>query len=133
MTKRRGHTTGPDGFGREIAGWQLRMSILQDERLRRELTQAEEIQRTEPARWRSLEAARRARNSEEVATNRRLHSLGLPPIRPELSLAQRRQELQRLQRRIVAEIAVFTAASPETRKEIAGRPLAARPSRRRNG
>jgi hypothetical protein len=133
MTKRLGHTTGPDGFGREIAGWQLRMSILQDERLRRELTKAEEIQRTEPARWRSLEAARRARNRETAATSRRLVSLGLAPIRPELSLAQRRQELQRLQRRTVAEIAAFRAASVETRTEIAGKPLASRPSRRRHG
>ena len=133
MTKRLGHTTGPHGFGREIAAFQLRASILDEERLQRQLTSDEEIQQSEPARWKSLEAARRARNREAAAMNRRLSSLDLAPVRPDLSLAQRRQELQRLQRRIVAEIAAFKAASAETPEEIAGRPLASRTSRRRHG
>ena len=131
MTKRLGQTTGPDELGREIAAWQLRMSILQEERLGRELARAEEIQRTEPARWRSLDAARRARNREATATSRRLVSLGLAPVRPELSLAQRRQELERLQRRNAAEIAAFTAASAVSPENPRGTPLARRLQRRR--
>jgi hypothetical protein len=115
----------------EIAALQLRASILDEERLGRELARDEEIQRAEPARWRSLEAARGKRNREIGAANQRLSSLGLTPVRPELSLAQRRQELQRLQRRNVAEIAAFTAASAVSPENPRGTPLAGRHARRR--
>ena len=73
------------------------MEILQEEFLRRDVAREEALRKENPTLWRQMESARRARNRENAAVNRRLRAEGLPPIEPQLSLAQRVKKLQRLE------------------------------------
>jgi hypothetical protein len=108
----------------------MRHSILEEERLQRAVTRDEELRRTRPDAWRSREAERRAENKEIAATNRRLRAAGLEPLRLRPTLAQRRQELQRLRQQNVAEIAAFKAKSANSGPKPRGTRLARRRSRR---
>ena len=112
-----------------LAAFWLRYSILDEERLQRAIASDEELRRTRPDVWQSREAERRAENGEIAATNRRLRALGLEPLRLQPSLAQRRQELQRLQQKNVAEIAAFTAKSGKSGPKLRGTRLARRRSK----
>jgi hypothetical protein len=112
-----------------LAASRLRDAILEEEWLQRRVDQDEELRRTRPDIWRSLDAKRRAANRAAAATNRRLRALGLQPIATEPSLGQRRQKLQRLKRQNVAAIAAFRRTVPEIDGKSRGMPLA----RRRSG
>ena len=113
MRKTFGHATaGTRDSGAES---RLRWSILEEERLRWWIAYDEELRRTAPETWRAREASRRTNNRRIAETNRRLRVLGLEPLRPEPSLAQRRQNLQRLERRNAAEIATFRRRSAKNR------------------
>lgn len=128
VSKNVGHATACDEMADFIAASQLRWSILDEERLRRSIAYEEERRRTNPEAWRKREASRRAENRESAETNRRLRTLGLEPIRPLPSLAQRRQELQRLERENAAQIATFRGRSSKSLTKPRGRPLARRRS-----
>ena len=110
---------------------ELRLSIIQEEALRRELASAETLRKQSPDVWKSMEAARSETNRLTALTNERLTALGLEPMRPRPSLAQRYQELQRLTRRNEAMIAAVKAMRAESAGERSGAPLAGRRSRRR--
>ena len=77
--------------------------------------------------WENWEAARRAGNRAEAIANERLTVLGLQPLQPRPSLAQKRQELQRLTRRNEAMIAALEA----TRAELSGKQSGTAPAGRR--
>jgi isoleucyl-tRNA synthetase len=130
MSKKVGQTTAGQSTADFIAASQLRFAILDEERLRRSIAYEEDLRRSDPQAWRAREASRRAENREIAETNRRLRTLGLEPLRPEPSLAQRRQELQRLERRNAAETATFRQRSLKSRPKPSGTPLARRRSRR---
>ena len=124
MTKRFGHSTGTRGLAGYISAFWLRRSILEEEGLRSAVARDEELRQSRPDLWRSLEAARRAENRETAATNRRLRALGLEPLRLRLSLAQRRQELRRLEARNMAEIAALTSKQTKSAATARGTRLA---------
>lgn len=111
----------------------LRDSILQEERLQRDLARDEELQRNRSDLWRSLEAARRAANHADKAVNARLRALGLKPIRPRMSLSQRRQELRRLHERNVAAIAALRGRLAKSPSASRGTRSARSRSRRADG
>jgi hypothetical protein len=129
MRKKLGHATAGHDTAGFIAASQLRFSILEEERLRRSIAADEETRRTHPDAWRAGEASRRAENREIAEMNRRLRALGLEPVSLEPSLAQRRQNLQLLERRVAAEIAIFRRRSGKNRPKPGGTRLA----RRRSG
>ena len=112
-----------------IARFDLRSSILEEERLRRSIERDERSREARPGVWRICEEARRAENREIAKTNRRLRAIGLEPVRLQPSLSQCRQELQRLQQSNEAKIAAFQKRSEETGVKPRGTPLA----RRRSG
>jgi hypothetical protein len=128
MGKKLGQTTARQSTADFVAASQLRFSILDEERLRRSIADDEEVRRTKPDVWRRCEASRLAESREIVETNRRLRALGLEPLGLRLSLAQRRQKLQRLERRNAAEIATFRQRSSRHRPSPRGTPLARRRS-----
>ena len=55
-----------------LAASRLRDAILEEERLQRSVDRDEELRRTRPDVWRSLDERRRAANRAAAATNRRL-------------------------------------------------------------
>jgi hypothetical protein len=109
----------------------LRLSIIREETLRRELASDEAWRERSPAVWRHWEAARREENRAAAITNERLTALGLQPVPPRPSLAQKRQELQRLTRRNEAMTAALEATRAELLGKKRGTALAGRRSRRR--
>lgn len=113
-----------------IAAFDLRWSILEEDHLRRKIADDEGVQRTRPDLWRRLEAERRAENTVIAATNERLRAAGLAPVRLRPTLARRRQNLQRLERRNAAEIANFQAQKANDRAVKIGTPFARRGTRR---
>jgi len=129
MGNRLGRTTSGHGMTDSIGASQLRFSILEEERLRRSIAYEEELRRTKPDVWRAREASRRAASRELAEINQRLRALGLEPFLPEPSLSQRRQNLQRLERRNAAEIAAFRRRSSKN----GPRPGGTRLARRRSG
>jgi hypothetical protein len=68
MAKKVGHTTERRGLSGYIEASRLRDAILEEESLRRAVASDEELCRTRPDVWRSLEAKRRAKNKEIAAT-----------------------------------------------------------------
>ena len=85
---------------------ELRWRIIAEDRLQRQIARDEALQRADPALRRRNEAARVARNRDQKAVNARLRAAGLQPIAPEPSLKQRLKELQQLEARNRAEIAM---------------------------
>ncbi len=98
----------------------LRISILEERHLQRSVAQEEDLRLTNPDMWRAREAARLAANRDLAPTNRRLRALGLRPVESQPSLAQKRQELQRLKKRNVAAIAAFKAAQSKSEPQTSG-------------
>ena len=129
MKQSLGRTTEHRGRPLALSAAVLRASILEEERLQRDAASDEELSRTRPEIWGALEAQRRAANRDLEATNRRLRGLGLEPVRPRPSLAQRRQELQRLKQRNVAATAAFTREQAKSTPQ----PHRTRAARRRSG
>jgi hypothetical protein len=88
-----------------------RWDIVEEEHVRRRLAQDTILRRDNPARWRELEKARRARNRETSALNRRLRAEGLQPLELEPSFEQRVKKLQRLEASTRAQSATRKRAS----------------------
>jgi len=82
---------------------ELRLRIIEEEALRREVEREEVLHRDRPDWWQQSEQERRARNRAKGPLNRRLRAAGLRPVALELSLAQRMQKLRRLEVRNRAE------------------------------
>ena len=129
MKKTLGHATAGNRTT-SIAANDLRWSILDEERLRWSIAHEENLRQRAPDTWRVWEASRLQQTREKAQTNRQLKALGLELLRLEPSLAQRRQELQRLEGRSQAKIAEFQQRSKETGRKSHGTPLAGRRGRR---
>ena len=85
-TKRIGQL--PFGASETLAAFRLRDAILEEERLQKSVDHDEELRRTRPDVWRSLDERRRAANRAAAATNRRLRALGLQPIASSASVGR---------------------------------------------
>ena len=83
----------------------LRMRIIEEHHLRREIAGWEAHRREHPESWRRLEAARIARNRAQAELNRKLREAGCRPVSAELSLKQKMKKLQQLEARNRAEVA----------------------------
>ena len=81
------------------------MAIIEEEHLRRDVAQETAFREKYPRSWADLDKARKSRNRETAALNRRLRAEGLRPVRLEPSLEQRVKKLQQLDARESARTA----------------------------
>jgi hypothetical protein len=87
------------------------MEIIEKEHLRRDVARESAFREKHPRLWCELEKARKGRNRETAALNRRLRAEGLRPVRLEPSLEQRVKKLQQLDARESARTATRTKRS----------------------
>jgi hypothetical protein len=83
----------------------LRMRIIEEHYLRREIAREEALRRERPDSWRDSETERIARNRAQTELNRKLRDAGCQPMATELSLKQKMKKLQQLEVRNRAEVA----------------------------
>src|SRR5690242_11537959 len=98
----------------------LRLSIIQERLLERSVARETELRRRNPSVWQAQEASRIAANRDLEPINERLQALGLRPLACEPSLAQKRQELQRLKKKNLVESAAFRAERSESQPKSRG-------------
>ncbi|HVC21601.1 MAG TPA: hypothetical protein VNE16_16135 [Vicinamibacterales bacterium] len=84
---------------------ELRLRIIEEDALRREVEREEALRRERPDWWQQRERERRARNRAKGPLNRRLRAEGFRPVALEPSLGQKMQKLKRLEARNRAEVA----------------------------
>jgi hypothetical protein len=82
-----------------------RLEIIEEEHLRRDIARHSALREKHPDLWGELEQARKSRNRETGALNRRLRAEGLRPVKLEPSLEQRVKKLQQLDARESARTA----------------------------
>lgn len=99
---------------------ELRDAIVEEQRLRSEVARYEEMSVNAPNVWRWFEQHRDAANRETDVLNQRLTSLGLEPMSPAPSLADKQQKLQQLERTNAAAIAACEEARARSRRKRGG-------------
>ena len=83
----------------------LRMRIIEEHYLRREIAREEAFRRENPDLWSRADAARVTRNQSQTELNRKLRAARCAPVAMELSLKQKMKKLQQLEARNRAETA----------------------------
>jgi len=83
----------------------LRRRIIDEHRLREEVTRQEKLRRKSPDVWRWQEAIRIEGNRSNAELNRKLREAGCQPVAPSPSLNQKVKKLQQLESRNRAAIA----------------------------